>query len=108
MDTTESDQRRSGLTSALGAYVIWGFLPLYLILVREVPAFEFVGWRILWTLPLCLVIVAVRKQLPQLRAAFANPKVMLLLLTSATLIAVNWVVYVWAIQQGNVYAASLG
>ncbi|MXO95212.1 EamA family transporter RarD [Erythrobacter aquimaris] len=108
MDTTESDQRRSGLTSALGAYVIWGFLPLYLLLVKEVPAFEFVGWRILWTLPLCLVIVAVRKQLPQLRAAFATPKVMLLLLTSATLIAVNWVVYVWAIQQGNVYAASLG
>ena len=108
MDTTESDQRRSGLTSALGAYVIWGFLPLYLLLVREVPAFEFVGWRILWTLPLCLVIVAARKQLPQLRAAFATPKVMLLLLTSATLIAVNWVVYVWAIQQGNVYAASLG
>ena len=108
MDTTESDQRRSGLTSALGAYVIWGFLPLYLLLVREVPAFEFVGWRILWTLPLCLVIVAVRKQLPQLRAALATPKVMMLLLTSATLIAVNWVVYVWAIQQGNVYAASLG
>ncbi|MCA0904263.1 EamA family transporter RarD [Qipengyuania aquimaris] len=108
MDTTESDQRRSGLTSALGAYVIWGFLPLYLLLVREVPAFEFVGWRILWTLPLCLVIVAVRKQLPQLRAALATPKVMMLLLTSATLIAINWVVYVWAIQQGNVYAASLG
>lgn len=108
MDTTASDQRRSGLLSAFSAYLIWGFLPLYLILVREVPAFEFVGWRILWTLPLCLVIVAARKQIDQLVRAFATPKVMLLLLASATLIAVNWVVYVWAIQQGNVYAASLG
>ncbi|HCI62630.1 MAG TPA: EamA family transporter RarD, partial [Erythrobacter sp.] len=34
---------------------MWGFLPLYLILVRSVPAFEFVGWRIIWTLPLCLL-----------------------------------------------------
>ena len=108
MDTTASDQRRSGLLSAFSAYLIWGFLPLYLILVREVPAFEFVGWRILRTLPLCLVIVAARKQIDQLVRAFATPKVMLLLLASATLIAVNWVVYVWAIQQGNVYAASLG
>ena len=108
MDTTDSETRRPGLSAALGAYVIWGFLPLYLILVREVPAFEFVGWRILWTLPLCLVIVAARKQMDQLRTAFATPKVMLLLLASAALIAVNWVVYVWAIQNGNVYAASLG
>ena len=108
MATTETEPGSSGLLPALGAYVIWGLMPLYLILVREVPAFEFVGWRILWTLPLCLLIVAIRKQTPQLRVAFATPKVMLLLLVSATLIAVNWVVYVWAIQQGNVYAASLG
>ncbi|HCJ22805.1 MAG TPA: EamA family transporter RarD, partial [Erythrobacter sp.] len=40
---------RTGLAAAFSAYVIWGFLPLYLILVRSVPAFEFVGWRIIWT-----------------------------------------------------------
>ena len=48
----------SGLAPALGAYLIWGFLPLYLLLVKSVPPFEFVGWRIIWTLPLCLLIVA--------------------------------------------------
>ena len=108
MHTTGTEHPKTGLAAAFGAYVIWGFLPLYLILVREVPAFEFVGWRIIWTLPLCLLIVAVRKQLPQLRAALADRKTMGWLLISSTLIAVNWVVYVWAIQQGYIYAASLG
>ncbi len=109
MDATESpDTHRNGFLAAFGAYVIWGFLPLYLLLVKTVPAFEFVGWRIIWTLPLCLLFVALRGQGCELRAALANRKVLGWLATSATLIAVNWVVYVWAIQQGQVYAASLG
>ena len=99
---------RTGLAAAFSAYVIWGFLPLYLILVRSVPAFEFVGWRIIWTMPLCLLIVLARRQGPDLRAALANRRTLGLLALSATLIAVNWVVYVWAIQNGQVYAASLG
>jgi chloramphenicol-sensitive protein RarD len=103
-----SQTDRTGLAAAFSAYVIWGFLPLYLILVRSVPAFEFVGWRIIWTLPLCLLIVLARRQGPDLRAALANRRTLGLLALSATLIAVNWVVYVWAIQNGQVYAASLG
>ena len=99
---------RTGLAAAFSAYVIWGFLPLYLILVRSVPAFEFVGWRIIWTLPLCLLIVLARKQWPDLRTALRNRRTVAWLAASATLIAINWVVYVWAIQNGQVYAASLG
>ncbi len=105
-DASQTD--RTGLGAAVGAYVIWGFLPLYLILVRSVPPFEFVGWRIIWTLPLCLLIVAYRKQGGEVRRALAERKTLALLLLSATLIAINWVVYVWAIQNGQVYAASLG
>ena len=109
MDSSTPPQHdRTGLASAVGAYVIWGFLPLYLILVRSVPAFEFVGWRIIWTLPLCLLIVLFRKQGRELRAALANRHTLGWLALSASLIAVNWVVYVWAIQKGEVYAASLG
>ena len=108
METTGTEHPKTGPWAAVGAYLIWGFLPLYLILVRSVPAMEFVGWRIVWTLPLCLVIVTVRKQLPQLRAALTNRRTMGWLFVSATLIAVNWIVYVWAIQSNYVYAASLG
>lgn len=108
MDTTGTEHGRKGLFAALTAYVIWGFLPLYLILVKSVPPFEFVGWRIIWTLPICLVIVAFRKQMPDLKRALANRRTVMWLLASSTLIAVNWVVYVWAIQKGYIYAASLG
>ena len=108
MNGTGPSSRRGGLAPALGAYVLWGFLPLYLILVRAVPALEFVGWRIIWTLPLCLLIVAVRGQTAQLRASLANVRTMGWLCLSSVLIAINWVVYVWAIQHDHVYAASLG
>ena len=108
MTSDESSGRKDGLTAAVGAYVIWGFLPLYLILVKSVPPFEFVGWRIIWTLPLCLVIVAFRRQIGETSVALRNPRVIFWLVLSATLIGINWVVYVWAIQNGQVYAASLG
>src|SRR5690349_3936089 len=105
---TTDHQHKSGLAPALGAYLIWGFLPLYLLLVKAVPALEFVAWRIIWTLPICLVIVAYRRQGPDVRAAIANRRVLGWLAVSSALIAVNWLVYIWAIQTGQVYAASLG
>lgn len=98
----------SGLLPALGAYLTWGFLPLYLILVKTVPAFEFVGWRIIWTLPLCLAIVAYRRQFPELLAALRSPRSLLALLASAVLIGINWFVYIWAIMAGEVFATSIG
>ncbi|MXO53813.1 EamA family transporter RarD [Erythrobacter pelagi] len=100
--------QKSGLPSAIGAYTIWGFFPLYLILVSAVPPFEFVAWRIIWTVPICALIVLVRRQWPQVRAALGDWQVLRWLMLSAVLIAINWGVYVWAIQRGNVYAASLG
>ena len=100
--------RPSGIVPALGAYLIWGFLPLYLLLVQSVPPFEFVAWRIIWTLPLCLMIVALRRQFPELRAAFGSPRSLLALLASAVLIGINWFVYIWAIMAGEVYATSIG
>ena len=104
----QSAPDRSGLPAGVAAYLIWGFLPLYLVLVRTVPAFEFVGWRIIWTLPLCLLIVAVRRQWPDVRSAIANLRIMAVLAASALLIGANWLIYIWAIQHHFVFAASLG
>ncbi len=98
----------SGHAPAIGAYVIWGFLPLYLLLVKTVPPFEFVGWRIIWTLPLCLAIVAFRRQFGELLTALRSPHAMLALAASAVLIGINWFVYIWAIMAGEVYATSIG
>ncbi|MFZ9396108.1 MAG: EamA family transporter RarD [Erythrobacter sp.] len=108
MNSPAPNDQPSGLPEAIGAYLIWSMLPLYLLLVQSVPPFEFVGWRIIWTLPVCLIFIAIRRQFPALREALASPQRMVLLALSALLIGINWFVYVWAIQRGNVYAASLG
>ena len=108
MNERASEAPPSGLAAAISAYLIWGLLPLYLLLVREVPAVEFVGWRIIWTLPLCLAIVAARGQLGELAAALRNRRVMAMLAASSLLVGGNWLIYVWAIQTDNIYAASLG
>ena len=104
-----SDPRpRSGLPLALAAYTIWGFLPLYIALLRRVPAFELVAWRVIFTLPLCLAIAALRRQIGDVARALADWRVLRLLLLSAVLIGFNWVVYIAAVNGGHVFAASLG
>ena len=97
-----------GLLAALGAHAIWGSMPLYLILVRKVPVFEFVAWRTLFTLPVCLAAIGWSGTWPQLRGVLGDGRAMRTLLGSAAMIAVNWCLYVWAIQSGHIYAASLG
>jgi chloramphenicol-sensitive protein RarD len=105
---TPSLNRPSGLPHAIGAYFLWGLLPLYLRFVHHIPALEFIGWRVLWTLPICAVIVLLRRQAKDVLEALGNPRVLGLLTVSAMLIAINWLVYVLAIQGGHVFAASLG
>lgn len=108
-DTSPSSATlRRGLAAAVAAYVMWGLLPLYFHALRDVPPLELVGWRVLFTVPVCLVIVALRKQGTQVRAALAAPRVLAQLMLSALLIGGNWLIYVMAINNGQVLATSLG
>ncbi|MFC0590519.1 EamA family transporter RarD [Novosphingobium aquiterrae] len=97
-----------GVPMAIGAYLIWGLLPLYLLFVRAVPALEFVAWRIIWTLPFCLAVFAVRRNWSELRGALADWAILRRLAFSAGLIGVNWVVFTLAVQHDHLFAASLG
>jgi len=99
---------RNGLFLALGAHVFWGSMPLYLLLVRDVEPLEFVAWRVIFTLPLCLTLVTVMRGWAELRTVLRDRRTLLTLLGSASVVAVNWWLYVWAIQTGHIYAASLG
>jgi len=83
-------------------------MPLYLLLVSTVDPLEFVAWRLVFTLPLCLFLLAASRGWTELRAVLANPRALVTLVGSASMVAINWWLYVWAIQSGHVYAASLG
>lgn len=98
----------SGLPHAIGAYFIWGLFPLYLLLLKSVPAVEFVGWRVVLTLPVCLAIVVATRQGGELRRALGDRRTLAWLALSALLIGGNWLIYVVAIQSNHVFAASLG
>ena len=107
MDSTSISSSRA-LGFALGAHMLWGMMPVYLLLVSKVPVFEYVAWRTLFTLPMCLIFVALWRSGPELLRVLRDRRTMFTLMGSATLIALNWCVYVWAIQAGHIYAASLG
>lgn len=99
---------RTGLAQALGAAVIWGIIPIYFKALASVDAGEVVAHRILWSLPLLLAILWWRSELPRIRAALAVPRTRGLLLLTSLFIAGNWIVYVLAVNDGHVLAASLG
>ena len=105
--TDRHDAMRSGLILGIGAYAAWGLLPLSLRLLRGVPSLEVLAHRIVWSLLLLIVIVVVTRRAGAIRAA-ARGRTLALLAASATLIAINWLVYIWAVQHGHVLEASLG
>ena len=108
MPQSSAELRPSGLPYALGAHLIWGLMPLYLRQVHSVPVLEFVGWRVIFTLPCALLFIALRGQGSELRVALGNRRILLRLLISAVFVASNWLIYVLAIQSGQVLAASFG
>lgn len=105
---TAAEHRPKGLPYALSAYLMWGLIPLYFKLLPDVPPFELVGWRVLFTIPVGFVLVAVLRQFGSVRLALTTPRTLAALTLSAFLIAGNWLVYVIAIATDHVFAASLG
>ena len=99
---------REGLIAGLVAYVLWGFLPIYFKIVETVPPLEVLAHRILWAVPFGLPIILAGRQWPDVREALADRRKLLLLTLSAALIAVNWLVYIWAVQHEQIFQASLG
>ena len=100
--------RPNGLPYAISAYLIWGFVPVYFKLLNHVPPIAIVAQRILWSIPLLLVIMGLRKQLSEYAAIFRHRVHLRNLLASATLIAINWLIYIWAVSTDHILAASLG
>src|SRR3954464_30022 len=102
-----SDPRR-GVLYGIGAYGLWGVFPLYFRLLERSGAVEVVLHRVLWSLLVCLAIVAAVRGWAELRAALAVPRQVVTLGVGAVLLAVNWGVYIYAVNSGQVIEASLG
>ncbi len=97
-----------GLVFGVSAYGLWGLFPLYWPLLEPSNPFEIVSHRAVWTLVFCLVILALTKALKATKETLKRPKVALKLFLASILISINWLVYIWATNTGQVVEASLG
>ena len=99
---------KKGILYAAGAYFLWGVLPIFWKLLQSVPSMQTLIHRIIWSFILAVVIVVLRGEGPRLKAAFGNRKTLGYLSLTAALLATNWIVYIWALNNGHLVEASLG
>ncbi|WP_298442981.1 EamA family transporter RarD [uncultured Ferrimonas sp.] len=101
-------QLQRGTLYAIAAYVMWGIAPIYFAAVKTVPADEILMHRVIWSFLLVLGLVLAQRQWGQVQALLRQPKKLGLLFITATLIASNWLVFIWAVTNNHVIDASLG
>ncbi len=107
-DKVSPAERRLGLAYGLAAYGSWGVLPLYFKAVAAAPPLELLSHRVVWAQLLLLGLCARQGLLPELREALRPGRTLLRLAASTVLIAINWLLYIWAVTGGHVLEASLG
>jgi chloramphenicol-sensitive protein RarD len=104
---TPTPENRRGLIHGAAAYALWGLLPLYFHLVDQVDAGEIVAQRVLWSVVLLVPLIVLLRRRGSLWTAMRTPRVLVMLATSAVLIGMNWLIYVWAVLHHQVLAASM-
>ncbi len=97
-----------GLVLAVTAYVLWGFLPLYLKAMDHIGPVEIVAHRVIWSVPVAGLLLVALGRTRDLKAALRNPKMLGMAALTAALISINWAIYVRAISTGNALDAALG
>jgi chloramphenicol-sensitive protein RarD len=93
---------------SLGSYVLWGFLPLYFLVLAPTGPFEIVAYRILFSLVFCAVLLTVTRGWGRLAALVRQPGILLTMAVAGVLIYVNWQVFVVAVTSGHVVEGALG
>jgi chloramphenicol-sensitive protein RarD len=98
----------TGLLYGVSAYVLWGLLPLYWQLVEEAGAYEILAHRGIWSLLLCLLLLALRKQIKSAYKMIKGRRTLLLLFLASGFLTINWGVYIWSVMVDRVVEAALG
>lgn len=99
---------RTGLLAGVAAYTLWGFFPLYFPLLEPASALEILAHRIVWSLVVSAILVALTHGWPKVRAVLANRRQLWLLVAASVLISVNWGTYIWAVNSDQVVETALG
>jgi chloramphenicol-sensitive protein RarD len=101
-------EERRGIAAGLVAYLLWGLFPLFFPLLKPATAVEILAHRVLWTLVFVAVALLVRRRWAWVRAIVRDRRRLTILTVASLVIAVNWGVYIWAVNHDHVVEAALG
>lgn len=105
---TADDERGKGFLQAFGAYGLWGVLVLYFAMLDPSSPIEIIGWRILFSIAVAFVLLAVQRRLGSLWRLITQPRIAGTFAVAGVLIAGNWLTFVFTVSSGNALEATLG
>src|SRR5580765_4487557 len=108
MMTTRAPQQTSGLIAGIAAFTTWGLVPIYWKLLRFVPASDILAHRFVWTSVFMILLLSWQRRWPEVLANLRSRRTALFCAGSGLAIAINWFVFIWAVNAGRVLETSLG
>ena len=100
---------KRGILYGIGAYALWGFFPIYWKVLHPVSALQVIGHRISWSFILLVAFIVITKQWQDFRSvALTSAKTIGIYAIAGVLLTINWLVYVWGVNQGFIVETSLG
>ncbi len=106
--TPSAQHPRTGFALGLGAYALWGVLPVYFKIIEVLPATDIVAHRVIWSIPFLAVLILLSRGWPKVQQAIRSRRTVAMLTATAALIGANWLLYVHAVTSGHILAASFG
>lgn len=97
-----------GVLYALGAYLCWGFLPVFWKAVQQASPLEILAHRVVWSLVFLLILLAILRKWRWLRAVATDRRILLTFALTSLVLSINWLTYIWAVNAGHVIETSLG
>ena len=101
-------EARAGVFIGLLAYFMWGIFPVYFKWIASVAPLEVLGHRVVWAVPFGALIILARRQWPEVKSALVDRTMLAWLALAALCISINWLIYIWAVQNDRIFETSLG
>ncbi|WP_415896282.1 EamA family transporter RarD [Neptuniibacter sp. QD72_48] len=108
MQNLRASEHQKGIYYAVAAFLMWGLVPVYFKAVDDVPAFEVLAHRVVWSVVFLGLFLLLKGKLSELAALRNNPKILLSLGLSALVISINWLVFIWAVSEQRIVETTLG
>ena len=97
-----------GIWYGIGAYLMWGFFPIYFKAIQVVPSLQIMLHRVIWSFLFVAMLIVLRRDWVRLKPSLHKPRVLLVYTLTAGLLAINWLIFIYGINSGQVVETSLG